>query len=126
MYIYQSLFFLPDYLYSRENKEFSFFSRLEGLSNSDTSPLFNTKIRSEYRTVLILCAIVSTVLSANCFLITFWIKVSVSRSMLAVASSIRTILFGFNRERAMFISCFYPELKLSPPSVTNVLSPYAF
>lgn len=56
-----------------------------GVSNSITFPSLRTRIRSESMIVLILCAIVKIVRSANSVRMVSWRNLSVSTSTLAVA-----------------------------------------
>ena len=119
-------FFFPASWCSLKNKESEFLSSYAGGPNSATCPLLSTRILSESKTVLMRWAIVSTVLSLNCSLITFCILLSVYRSIFAVASSISTILFLFSSDREMFMSCFSPELKLLPPYSITLSSPSLF
>jgi len=71
--------------------------------------------------VLILCAIVRTVHSANSVRIVDWIRLSVSRSTDAVASSrIRTLVLR-SRARARHTSCFWPTLQNAPANNTYKL-----
>lgn len=72
-----------------------------------------TKIRSASITVANRCAIIKTVelsygLLKNFSLNLFCMRLSVYKSMFAVASSKTMILLRCNKARARHISCFYP------------------
>mmetsp|Transcript_81222 Transcript_81222/g.224845 ORF Transcript_81222/g.224845 Transcript_81222/m.224845 type:complete len:313 (-) Transcript_81222:1080-2018(-) len=89
-----------------------------GVSNSATRPDSRNRIRSLLAIVFSRCAMVSTVLSTNCVLMTSWIVASVRTSMFAVASSMQMIRDCRNSARARQTSCLSPQEKFSPPSLT--------
>ena len=88
--------------------ESSFVNNLKGWSNSVSRPRSMTKILSESMTVANLCAIMRTVQFLKLFLSYSWMKLSVSRSTLAVASSSTRILVSLMIALARQRSCFYP------------------
>lgn len=111
-----------------------------GLPNSTTRPPSNTKSKSQSNTVSILCAMISKVFSwvAIRACRVSWIKASVLRSTLAVASSsarilesVRSALYQTTRKwskrrrsnLARHSNCRCPTLKLSPHSATGALIP---
>ena len=63
-----------------------------------------------------------TVKSLNCSLINFYIFSSVTKSMLAVASSIMMIWFFLRIALTMQMSCLSPDERLLPPSSISKLS----
>ena len=72
------------------------------------------------RTEVILCAIVMTVVSKNCCLSVFWIKLSVAVSTEAVASSRTRTLLRFRITLPRQTSWRWPTLQFSPFSNTAI------
>ena len=98
-------------------------SRLFGVSHSTSCPWSSTMILSYCITVLSLWAMVRTVQEEKEVWIVLWMRWSVLRSRLAVASSSRRMLFLLTRARARHINCFSPTEKLSPSASTTRSSP---
>lgn len=91
----------------------SLFNKSTLFPHSSTFPSPNTNILSTHFKVDSRCAIVSTVLFLNLFLIKFWMCSSLFTSILAVASSIKTILLFFKNALLIQRSCFSPAERLS-------------
>ena len=85
---------------------------LNGWSYSMPCPLFITRILSESIIVANLCAIIRTVQWSKFYLSFCYIKLSVSKSILAVASSNTMILFFYNIALAKQSNYFYPVEKI--------------
>ena len=103
----------------------SFASKLSGWSNSSQCPEFMTRIRSASMTVASLCAMMSTVRLWKLSLSFCWIRLSVSKSTFAVASSRTSILVSSKMARARQRSYFWPtenKLLLSETTVSNLLA----
>lgn len=93
----------------------AFINNKIGWSNSTIFPFSNTKIRSDSITLCNWWDIVSTVQAEKLCFIVFWIRLSVSGSTLAVASSLIKILLFRNVARAKEINCLWPMLRFKPP-----------
>lgn len=80
------------------NRECGWLRRAEGESSSTTLPAWSTSTRSEFRIVLSLWAMVSTVLLAKRLQMVCWSSWSVFWSTLAAASSMHKIWTVCRRE----------------------------
>mmetsp|Transcript_13475 Transcript_13475/g.33015 ORF Transcript_13475/g.33015 Transcript_13475/m.33015 type:complete len:238 (-) Transcript_13475:3774-4487(-) len=98
-------------------------SRLSGVSNSLSSPLAMARILSEKMMVSRRWAMVMVVRPLNTRRMVFWMRLSVCRSMAAVASSSTRMRVFLSTQRAMHTSCFWPSEKLEPPSATAASRP---
>mmetsp|Transcript_8580 Transcript_8580/g.14774 ORF Transcript_8580/g.14774 Transcript_8580/m.14774 type:complete len:275 (-) Transcript_8580:974-1798(-) len=110
----------PTWSTSLENDELGLHNRRTGESNSATLPASITRMRSDSMIVSSRCAIVRIVDRANSSLITFWIMLSVSKSMAAVASSRHRMRELFRMALARQNNCLCPREKLAPESSTIV------
>ena len=93
---------------------------LNGWSNSYSRPASMTRILSESITVASLWAIISTVQFLKLLFSYSWMKLSVSRSTLAVASSSTRTLVSLMIALARQSNYFYPIEKTLLLSVTSV------